>query len=57
MAKKSKEELIVAYSGAAARTGQGAYSPNSTDEQKQQATDNSRAADRNAERLRTGHIE
>ena len=57
MAKTSKEELIVAYSGAAARTGMPAYSPNATPEQRAQATNNSRAAERNVERLRTGHIE
>jgi hypothetical protein len=57
MAKKSKEELIVAYSGAAARTGQPAYNPNATPEQVQQATNNSRAAERNVERLRDGRIE
>jgi hypothetical protein len=57
MAKKTQEELIVAYSGAAARTGQAAYNPNSTEQQVQQATDNMRAAERNLERLRNGHIE
>jgi hypothetical protein len=57
MAKKSNEELIVAYSGAAARTGIPAYNPNATEQQIQQATNNSRAAERNIERLRNGHIE
>ena len=57
MAKKSKEELIVAYSGAAARTGLPAYNRDATPEQVEQATNNSRAAERNLERLRTGHIE
>ena len=57
MAKKSKAELIVAYSGAGARTSLPAYNPNATDEQVQQATNNSRAAERNVERLRTGRIE
>lgn len=57
MAKKSKDELIVAYSGAAARTALPAYNRNATDEQVQQASNNARAAERNVERLRTGHIE
>jgi hypothetical protein len=56
MAKKSKEELIVAYSGIAA--GQTApYDPNATPQQVEQATRTIRAADRHLERLRTGHIE
>ena len=57
MAKKSNDELIVAYSGAAARASLAAYNPNTTPAQVQQATNNSRAAERNVERLRTGRIE
>ena len=57
MAKASKEALIVAYTGAAARAGMAAYSPNATPQEVIRATSNSRAAERNVERLRTGHIE
>jgi hypothetical protein len=56
MARKSKEELIVAYSGIAARQT-APYDPNATPEQAEQGTRTVRAADRHAERLRTGHIE
>jgi len=56
MARKSKEELIVAYSGIAARQT-APYNPNATAEQIEQASRNTRAADRQVERLRTGHIE
>ncbi len=57
MAKTTKEALIVAYSGAAARTSLPAYDPKATLAQVQQATNNARAAERNVERLRTGRIE
>ena len=57
MAKATKEALIVAYSGAAARTSLPAYDPKAAPGQVAQATNNSRAAERNLERLRTGRIE
>lgn len=53
----SKESKITQYSGIAAKNTAAALNPGATDQQVQQASNNARAADRQVERLRTGHIE
>jgi hypothetical protein len=53
----SREDKIAQYSRIAAAHLAAAYSRTATPEQAQRSTDNARAAERQLERLRTGHIE
>jgi len=53
----STESKITQYSGIAAKHMVAALDPNATAQQVTQASNNARVADRQVERLRTGHIE
>jgi hypothetical protein len=53
----STESKITKYSGLAAKHTIAAMDTRATEDQAQQSTNNARAAERQLERLRTGHIE